>query len=216
MYNYGWDYFPARLHTTREIIFFLENIENINSVIKESPPNLVNLIFGDLCHPDVIRDSTKFLNKRVDKNIKKIILEISSVKVMYYNDIPLNHFYSLKYRNSYKLTEKILTNAEVETDLKRIIELCKSVFNENIEIHVIPHLNLKTKPTLNYIQGRNALTELLEYLCDKYNIKIHNIGKYIENTDDGSFLEDYMKDSSHYSKNYDTVKSFLTERIVNC
>jgi hypothetical protein len=135
---------------------------------------------------------------------------------MYYNDIPLNHFYSLKYRNSYKLTEKILTNAEVETDLKRIIELCKSVFNENIEIHVIPHLNLKTKPTLNYIQGRNALTELLEYLCDKYNIKIHNIGKYIENTDDGSFLEDYMKDSSHYSKNYDTVKSFLTERIVNC
>jgi hypothetical protein len=62
---------------------------------------------------------------------------------MYYNDIPLNHFLLLKYRNSYKLTEKILTNAEVETDLKRIIELCKSVFNENIEIHVIPHLNLK-------------------------------------------------------------------------
>ena len=94
MYGYNWHYFPARLHTTKELIHFLENIDNIKNVIDNNPNGLTNFIFGDIYHPQVINDSTNFINKNINKNINKIIMEISSRKVMYYNDIPLNYFYS--------------------------------------------------------------------------------------------------------------------------
>ena len=71
---------------------------------------------------------------------------------------------------------------------------------------------MKTKHTLTYIPERHNLVNLLECLCNKYNIKIHNIGKYIENNndDDDNFLEDYMSDSTHYS-NYiiPKIKCFI-------
>ena len=73
---------------------------------------------------------------------------------------------------------------------------------------------MKTKSTLNYICERNNFVNLLEYLCNKYNIKIHNVGKYIENNNNDSFLEDYMSDSTHYSKDYDKVKTFLINEII--
>jgi len=146
-------------------------------------------------------------------------MEISSRKVMYYNDIPLNHYYSQTSKNKhlkkqYNLVEKKLTDEEIDFDLNYIIKLCRSIFNENIELHIIPHLNLKTKLTLDYICDRNNLVNLLEYLCNKYNIKIHNVGKYIENNNNNSFLEDYMSDSTHYSKDMDLVKSFLLNEII--
>jgi hypothetical protein len=82
MYGYDWDYFPARLHTTREIIHFLENINNVRNVIDNNPSVLSNFIFGHIYHPGVIIDSNKFMNKNINKNINKIIMEISSRKVM--------------------------------------------------------------------------------------------------------------------------------------
>ena len=172
MYGYHWDYFPARLHTTREIIHFLENIDNIKNIIDNNPSGLTNFIFGDIYHQQVINDSKKFINKNINKNIKKIIMEISSRKVMYYDNIPLNYYYSYRSIKQYNLVEKILTDEEIDCDLNYIIKLCKSTFNENIELHIIPHLNLKTKSTLNYICERNNLVNLLEYLCNKHNIKI--------------------------------------------
>ena len=215
MYGYTWDYFPARLHTTREIIYFLENINNIKNVIENNPSELTNCIFGDIYHDYVINDSIKFMNKKLNKNISNIIMEISTQKIMYYNDIPLNYHYIHHYKQyKYNLVKKILTAEEIEYDLNYIIKLCKSIFNENIKLHVIPHLNLKTKSKLDYIDERNSLVNLLEYLCNKYNIKIHNIGKYIENNNKDCFIEDYMMDSTHYSKDYDKVKLFLFNEII--
>jgi len=217
MYDYDWEYFPGRLHTTREIIHCLENINNIKNVIRNNPNKIANFIFGDINHPSVREDSIKFINKNINKNITKIIMEISSRKVMYYNNIPLNFYYVKNYNKTrYHLIEKILTDEELEHDLKYIINLCKSTFNEDIEIHIIPHLNLKTKSSLDYIDDRNNLVNLLHHLCNKYNIKIHNVGKYIENIDNNSFLEDYMSDSTHYSKNYDKIKTFLINEIIEC
>jgi len=156
----------------------------------------------------------KFMNKNVNKNINKIIMEISSRKVMYLNDIPLNHYYSRNSKVQYNLVEKILTDDEIDYDLNHIIKLCKSIFNEKVELHIIPHLNVKIKSTLDYIYERNNLVILLEYLCNKYNIKIHNVGKYLENKNHDMFLEDYMPDSMHYNKNYDKVKTFLCNEII--
>jgi len=215
MYSINWDYFPARLHSTKEIIFFLENINNIEKLINNNPVELINFIFGDIYHPQVINESKNFISKKINKNINKIIMEISSRKVMYYNNIPLNYYYSHN-NNTYSLIKKILTDQEIEEDLYYIINLCKKIFNEDIEIHIIPHLNLKTKTTLNYISDRNGLVNLLEYLCKKYNIKIHNIGKYLENENNNEcFIEDYMADSRHYSKDYDKINDFLIKNIIN-
>jgi hypothetical protein len=153
------------------------------------------------------------MNKNINRNIPKIIMEISSRKVMYYNDIPLNYYYSRLY-NKNNLVQKILTDEEVDADLVYILKLCKTIFNENIEVHLIPHLNLKTKSTKDYICDRNNFVNLLEGLSNKYNIKIHNIGKYIENNNNECFLEDYMSDSAHYSKYYDKIQSFLISKII--
>jgi hypothetical protein len=38
MYGYKWDYFPARLHSTTEILYFLDNINNIETIINDNPP----------------------------------------------------------------------------------------------------------------------------------------------------------------------------------
>jgi len=219
MCGYKWDYFPARLHTTKEIIHFLENIDNIKQIIDDNPSDLTDFIFGDIYHKSVKPNSNKFINKNINKNIDKIIFEICSRKIMYYNDIPLNNYY-LTIRgkdkiNKYNITEKILTDEDIENDIKYIIKICKQIFNENIDIHIIPHLNLKTKVSNEYIQGRNELVILLEDLSNKYNLKIHNIGKFIENNNDNCFLEDYMSDSTYYSAYGREIKQFLITEIID-
>jgi hypothetical protein len=221
MYNYGWDYFSPRLHTTKEIIHFLENINNTKNVIDNNPSDLTYQIFGGVTHENVITDYENFINTPINKNMKKIILEITSRKIYYYNDIPINWYYINYETNSehlipkYDLKYVYISDEDIENDLKYIIKLCKSIYNENIEIHIIPHLNLKTKTTFDYICERNSFVILLEFLCNKYNIKIHNIGKYIESIDSNCFLEDYMNDSTHYSKGEDIVRSFLTKEIID-
>ena len=219
MHGYPWTYFPARLHSTREIIYFLENITNIKQIIDDNPSDLTNSIFGDIYEPCVKVFSLNFMNTKIDRNITKIIMEISSRKVRYYNNIPLSHYYSQWNTNTeYNLIEKILTDEEIDLDLCYIIKLCKEIFNENIEIHVIPHLNLKTKLSSYYIFERNNFVILLECLCNKYKIKMHNIGKYIEsiNNTDNSFLELHMPDSTHYDPNTrEIIRKFLFHKIID-
>lgn len=220
MHGYPWDYFPGKLHTTREIIYFLENINNTKKVIDNNPRDLTNFIFGDIYHTNTLKKakefenniSTCFVNKKIDKNLKKIIMEISSRKVRMYNDIPLNHHYS-RLNTKYILSEIKLTDQEIENDIIYITKLCKSVFNENIEIHIIPHFNLKTMATNDYIVERNNLVNLLQQLCYKYKINFHNLGKYIENNNINPLLDVYMSDSAHYSKDYNKIKLFLISRI---
>lgn len=219
MCDFNWDSFPPRLHTTKEIIYFLQNIGNLKKIIDENPNELINFIFGDIFHPMIKNKSISYINTYNNyKNNKKVILEICSRKVYYYNDIPLSHYYTVTKGNKilidkYNLKEIILTDEEIENDIIYIIQLCKKIFNENVEIHIIPHLNLKTKNLNNYIPDRNIFVNLLENLCQKHALKIHNIGKYIEKFDKNSYLEDYMSDSTHYSKGFDKVIEFLNNEI---
>jgi len=215
MHGYDWGYFPARLHSTREIIFFLEHITKIEEVIKAHPSDLTRFIFGDIYDLRVKPHTMRFLAKKLDREIDAVILEISTRKVMYYKNTPLNHYYAtLSPNRDYTFVSKILTDEEIEYDVKRIIELCKSVFNERIRIHIIPHLNLKTRLTNDYIPDRAAFVNLLEQLSTKYPFKLHNIGRYLENSNSDIFLEDYMPDGRHYAKNCkDTIKMVLVKEI---
>ncbi len=207
MYNYEWNYFPARLHTTKEFIFFLNNIDNIENVINSNPSELTNYIFADIFNPGVADQSYYFMNniKNYIKNITHFVLEICSRKVFYYNDIPLNYHntrYKTHYIQKYNLKMVKLKDYEISKDLDTILYLSKKIFNKNIKLYIIPHLNLKTRATNDYIPERNEFVKLLELLCENKNIKIHNIGKYIENNNmsqnSNCYLEDYMPDSTHY------------------
>ncbi len=87
------------------------------------------------------------------------------------------------------------------------------IFNENIQIHLIPHLNLKLK-TNTYIEERNKMVLLLTDLAKKQNIHLHDIGKYIEETQKDCFLESYIPDSFHYDETkYIAIKKFLAKKI---
>jgi hypothetical protein len=117
--------------------------------------------------------------------------------------------------NKYDLKYVYISDEEIENDLIYIRNLCKSIFNENTELHIIPHLNLKSKALLDYIDERNTFVILLEHLCKKYDVFLHNVGKYIESLNgDTCFIEDYMADSCHYSKDYGKVKLFLINEII--
>ena len=76
MYSYKWRYFPARLHTTREILFFLNNINNIQNIINKYPSELSDIIFGDICNPVLLKQTNHYINtitKSVISSIEKII-----------------------------------------------------------------------------------------------------------------------------------------------
>jgi hypothetical protein len=47
-------FFGGRLHTTREIIYYLENMHDIQSIVDSNPTELTNIIFGDLLNPQVV------------------------------------------------------------------------------------------------------------------------------------------------------------------
>jgi len=225
MYTYKWKYFPGRLHTTREILFFLNNIDNIQNILNKYPSELSDIIFGDICNPVLLRETNHYINtitNSVISSIEKIILEISSRKILYYNDIPINFYYVNYYKRNrhcidlekkYILTEHILTDDEINKDLTDIINLSKKIFSSNIQIHIIPHLNLKTKKTNEYILERNKLTILLEKICIENKINFHNIGKFIEKNKDGCYIDHYMNDSTHYNYGYGLVKQYLIDNI---
>lgn len=216
MEGYKWDYFPARLHTTREILFFLQNIDGIQALLETYPKSLRGKIFGDIYHPDLAEKSKVFMSKTMSKQIGKLILEISSRSVCYYKDTPLND-YNVRSKEAtcsealirnYKLTFKELSDAEIEKDIEDIYKLSKKIFTD-VELHIIPHLSLKTRLLNDYIPKRHAFVLLLEKVCKKLTIHFHNIGAYLESVDQTLFLEDYMADSRHYSNRYEKVKDYL-------
>jgi len=217
MYDYGWNYFPGRLHSTREIIYFLEHMKDIQSILETHPPELTNTIFGDICHSGIRKDVLKWIKEPLDlAPIQKLILEVCSRTAYYYGNIPLNHFYVLKNPqliHTYKLQLIELSHEEIEKDIAYIQSLAKTLFSPTVQVHIVPHLNLKTRTLKDYIPKRKLFVQSLQSICLKLQIPFHNIGAYIEEKDPSSYLEDYMADSTHYSNGYEKVKEFLVRSV---
>ena len=126
MYNYNWLYFPPRLHSTKEIIFFLENINNLSEVVNKYPPQLLNCIFGDYHHHGVHSSAHQFINRRPHiSNVNKLIIEICSKKCYYYEDIPVNFYYASSgtTKETYNLRYVEISDEEIERDLIYILKL---------------------------------------------------------------------------------------------
>ena len=222
MYSFHWNYFPARLHSTKEVIYFLENFfkNDVKNVLQTNPDELSNLIFGDIYEPKVINSSQKFLSTQVDfKEIDTLVLEICTRKYFLYNDtIPLNYFYTQSNQNiinKYNLEFRELNDTELENDLICIKKLVETNFKDRSQIHIIPHFNLKKKQNNEKIPDRDKLIKILEEICKKIQINFHDIAKYIESNEKfPQYIEDYMGDYLHYKQNniniiYEFVKKAI-------
>lgn len=142
--------------------------------------------------------------------IKHLNLEISTRKCYYYNDIPLNKFYTDYYKiPKDTLIYKELTDDEILQDLQRIIILLKGP----CKIHVIPHLNLKQRSTNAKIPDRDRLVNVLNRACNDLGIDFHDIGRFLENGVENTYIDTYMKDSMHYSYGHGDVMQFLQSQI---
>lgn len=213
MYGFKWEYFPCRLHTTKEIIYFLQNINKISEHVNRFPKDLCNTIFGGIHHKNIQQDVQQFIKHQLNKNHEDIIIEVCSRKVFYYKNIPLNFFYVQNDKNvinRYELKYKEISDSELTEDIEIICEMIKKLFQHNTRLQIIPHLNLKSKINNSYIESRYNLTHTLKDICLNRNIKFYDLEELVNNRSICKlYLEDFMEDGLHYSKNYDIIKSIF-------
>ena len=222
--------FPARLHTTKEMIFFFENIKNIKTIMKKYPEELVNRIFGDITHSAVKSKTNEFLKSKIDNSITKVFLEVCSRKICYYTDPNTNEKIPIKWSNNplrknnftfkelvdkYNITYNELSYNTLEKDLLYLSTLVKKVFNPTTELYIVPNINLRLTATRDYIPKRNKLVSELIEICKKHGFHMVNIGQFLESKHNHIFLEDVMPDGgSHYSKSSKKeINSYLNKLI---
>ena len=202
-------YFPPRLHTTKEIINFLNNYKNIDLYVQD-----ILYIYGDSIHCSVINETQQFLNNpHILFNNNKFFLEISSKK--YFRNINNNQIYNyfvvnIMNRNKEDLELIIQDENEINEDIKIINELIINNFNCK-QIYIISHINLPLKESNTFISTRNELVVILNKVCKNYNIKFIDIGKKILKLDYKIYMEDVSSDSIHYNNNFysNIIKKYL-------
>lgn len=224
--------FPARLHSTQEMIFFFENIKNIKTIMTKYPEEIVNRIFGDITHSAVKRKSNEFLKSKIDKSITKVFLEVCTRKICFYTDPITSEKIPIKWSNNplrknnytfkelvdkYNITYEELSYDTIEKDLIKLSTLIKKVFNPDTELYIIPNINLRLQSTGEYIPKRHKLVIELNKICEKHGYHMVNVAKYLESKQNDAFLEDVMPSGgSHYSKtSKKEINKYLTDIIKN-
>jgi hypothetical protein len=185
--------FPPRLHSTKEIIYFLENYDKIELTTPD-----IDYIYADIVHPGVIRDSVEFIKKSntIFNNVDTLVIELCSRKVCIINNIPYSD-----YKNNGKFTSSVLTYDDIKNDLVYIKRLIQNKFNIN-KLLVISHVSLPLKQSNMYINDREQLCTDLENICNELTIDFINPGKLYTNVmNTNLFLEDVLPDTIHYEDN---------------
>lgn len=203
-------HFPPRLHSTREILYFLDNFDNIPAVMAHRNSNY---IFGDSMHKNVKDKVMKFAETRAEimADINTVVLEISTVKVDYKGGAPVSTFYTQ--RDNVKTDKShALTAAELESDL---VEIKRKIAERwgALRIIVIPHVNLK----IGSIPQRAELVKNLKNICAKLDVEFLSIGEKIESSIRGAKLDALIPDGSHFSKaHFDAIAKIVTSAIASC
>ena len=180
-------HFPARLHTTKEIINFLNNYNKIDLNMVDA-----NYIYGDLLHPDVKKDSFTYCNNmnRIFDSVTTVFLEITSRKYVLNNGVVYNNFYYDRHDKSIN----IIDDDELFSDLLHIKYLLKNMFGVE-SIVVIPHIDLLLDNG-EKIVARDNLKSSLEKICKTLNIEFLDVNKAFP---EKSYFKDFAPDSTHYS-----------------
>ena len=210
------NFFPGRLHTTREVLFFLENYDNMQLY---EDANL-NFIFGGSVDNDGEKYRlSNFINgiktyngiafSSIDESIEKssidtFIMEISSRKLFYDNDKPMSEAYvRLKNKNTSNLILKKLTENEIDGDISTIQQILKTRFNIH-KLAIVSHFNINEPNNIIY-KKRQKLIDELTRVCEKHNITFINpvnaLNKYnIVETDIKQFLENNIITIEQYTQ----------------
>lgn len=208
-FRYG---FPPRLHSTTEIIHFLENYHSLDFSDPKS-----YFIYGGCNHPGIVKESQDFLTTKTLHFCQQLCIEICTRKVAYDIDtgLPMNAFYltSEFYRQycpihiNYEI--KIQTDEEIKNDISKIIEILRTKFNI-FKIYILTPVNLKLKTTNTYIVERSSLSLLLKSI---YPLTI-DIGLILESIFPDAYLEDVLPDNIHYEQNSIYISKIFDYLIV--
>lgn len=196
-------HFPARLHTTKEIINFLNNYNKIDLNMVDA-----NYIYGDLLHPIVKKDSIVYCNNmnHIFDSVTTIILEITSRKYILNNGVVYNNFY---YNKKNDKTIIKIDDGELFSDMLHIKYMLKNMFGIK-SIIVIPHINLLLDNG-EKIVARDNLKSSLEKICKTLKIEFLDINKAFPQ---GSYFKDIAPDSKHYSeKGNSMVFPYITDYL---
>lgn len=192
-------HFPARLHTTKEIINYLNNYNKIDLDMVDA-----NYIYGDLLHPIVKKDSITYCNSmnHIFDSVSTVFIEISSRKYVVNNGIVYNNFYY----NKKDKKVNIIKDKELFSDLLHIKYLLKNMFGIE-SIIIIPHINLLLDNG-EKIDARDQLKNSLENICKKLKIEFLDINNAFP---EGSYFKDIAPDTKHYSKK----GNYLASKYIN-
>jgi hypothetical protein len=185
---YFRNHFPPRLHTTKEVLQFLEN----HSIISLTTPR-INLIYGDSIHPSVRRSTEAYLANPTLVGSHTLCLEICSRKVDRLEGSYLNHFYVTQYCEP-DTALVVLENAELLEDLRQIRTIAAAKFGVS-DVVVIPHINLRCRSG-GRIPERDSL---YTFLTEQQEFDVIDITRHIERVRSDLFLEDVLGDGYHYS-----------------
>lgn len=193
-------YFPPRLHTTREIINFL----NTDRFDITKPYTYFE--FGGATHPYVIENTTNYIKTPTISSCDIFCMELCSRKIVYMNDtIPLNAYY---YANSNAFNTKlhILTDQEILDDILKIKSILQHKYNIQ-RIIIIPHINLKLKETDKKIIDRDSLCTFLNTIPETIPLT-----ELLEEEDPIYRMEDILPDGFHFSNESRAIVSRILTR----
>lgn len=195
--------FPARLHSTKEVLQFLKRVGSIKSQLF-SP--YLNYMYGDLLHPIVKEKSFRFLEKEASalSGVKNFVMEISTRK---YCELDTGDILCAFYYNQPQIVQ-LMEADEIKIDILEIKSILKRKFNiENL--YIIPHLDL-TLPDGSHIEERRKLRTALEIICKQTEVIFLDVSKAFA----GKSFDAAFYDATHYSEEGSkTVFSWLKQSI---
>ena len=182
--------YPGRLHSVKEIIYFLENIDNLNNYLSYqtySNPVLktfMNLTLGNVFN-SYLKNKTFLFPNNLEKFLKSefLYIEISSLKYASTNSGIIANSSFLKnnakeMENDYTFNDIFKENLFVlkkdnydviHKDIMKMLEILKSR-TQIKKIFLIPHVNLLSKKTKNKINSREEINLIIDNLTKNFKI----------------------------------------------
>jgi hypothetical protein len=153
---------------------------------------MVNLMFGDSIHPDVIGQTKQFLAHPNIKDCKTVCIEICSRKVNRWGDKFVNNFYCDNYGIS-GTTPIVLDDETILEDLQVIKRLLFEKYGIT-RVIIIPHINLPLRSGAPIAKRADLYRVLIDQtVCEVIDITAHILKELPRAT-----LEEIMPDGYHY------------------
>jgi hypothetical protein len=171
-------FFNGRLHTTREVLFFLNNYNDLTLYNDVNISLIYGGIHGNKNEKDrannFVRGVKKYGNFKfssIDDNLTQsdittFIMEISSKKIYYNsNNQPYSDAYlKLYHKNTTNLNFKKLLKNDLEIDILNIKNILKNKFNIE-KLIIITHFNINEKNNIIFEKRQLLIDELKQICC---------------------------------------------------